>query len=211
MGSGLGCVVIWWDEVLSPVCFSLWEQLVPQFFAFWLASSDSPFRFVGFWCCCVLGSVISWVFDFYLGAEWSSWCSTNCRQVCSYCASTSQVSGSSAPCLAPRRSPWRAVPAAAMLTLSLAVLGLQAVPGLTAPGAYGHVGAHHSAGRKVRGRAWCFPCGLEAVLIFQLKAGGNLQPAEAWLITLIQRSAFLVSGLSFCPVYSNEWSFVAFT
>lgn len=66
-----------------------------------------------------------------------------------------------------------------MLTLSLAVLGLQAAPGLAAPGTYGHVGARHSAGRKVRGRARCFACGLEAVLILQPKAGGNLQPAEA--------------------------------
>lgn len=64
--------------------------------------------------------------------------------------------------------------------------------------------------REVSSSTQHFPFGLEAVLILLLEAGGNLQPTEAWLISLLK--CWAPSSLKyFCPIVnSDKWWFVAF-
>lgn len=73
-----------------------------------------------------------------------------------------------------------------------------------------YVRKHKAFSRKVSSSAQRFPFGLEAVLILLLKAGENLQPSEAWLISLLKCLALSNLKYVFPVVNSNKWWFVAF-
>lgn len=73
-----------------------------------------------------------------------------------------------------------------------------------------YVRKHKGFSRKVSSSAQRFTFGWEAVLILLLKAEEDLQPTEAWLISLLKCLALSSSKYSFPIVNSNKWWFVAF-